>query len=112
MDKFSEEVIERFWVQVDRSAGSEADWLWTGAVRPNGYGVFNLGVRQELAHRLALELSGVEIPPGFVVMQTCGNRLCCNPAHLRLGTRADQMQARSRLRRVPKPDEPKDPQGP
>lgn len=28
-------------------------------------------------------------PPGFVVRMTCGNPLCLNPDHMRLGTRAE-----------------------
>lgn len=112
MEKYSHEIVERFWAQVDQGAGPGGCWTWTGSVRPNGYGVFNLGVRLELAHRLALELSGVEIPTGSVAMQMCGNRLCCHPHadHVRVGTRSEQMARRqSRLRRVPRPEPKQEP---
>lgn len=105
MDKNTDDVVKRFWAQVDRTGGRDACWNWTGTVRPDGYGVFNVGVRQVLAHRLVLDLSGVDIPHGYVVLHTCSNKLCCNPAHLRIVTRAEQMAARSRLRRLPRPDE-------
>jgi hypothetical protein len=110
VDRYSDDVAERFWAQVDRSGGPNECWSWTGPVRSDGYGVFNVGVRSELVHRLALELSGVYIPPGHVAMQLCGNRLCCHPhpEHLRLGTRSEQMARRSRLRRVSKPEEEQD----
>jgi hypothetical protein len=111
MDKYSEDVAERFWSEVDRSGGPDACWNWTGPVRSDGYGVFNLGARSDLAHRLALELSGAAIPPGHVAMQVCRNRLCCHPhpEHLRVGSRSEQMAARSRLCRVPKPAEKREP---
>jgi len=107
MDKYPDDVVERFWALVDRSGGPDACWNWTGPVRADGYGAFNLGVRLELAHRIALELSGVAIPPGSVAMQVCRNRLCCHPhpEHLRVGTRSEQMTLRSRLRRIPRPEE-------
>lgn len=112
MDKYPDEIVERFWAQVDRIGEGDVHWNWTGPVRPDGYGVFNLGARLELAHRLALDLSGIEIPPGSVAMQVCGNRLCCHPhpKHLRVGTRSEQMATRrSRLRRLPRPGETQEP---
>ena len=35
-----------------------------------------------LAHRVAWELACGPVPEGVRVCQKCGNRLCCNPAHL------------------------------
>jgi hypothetical protein len=42
-----------------------------------------------LAHRRALSLSGIDVPNDKVVMHVCDNPRCCNPAHLQLGTLAD-----------------------
>lgn len=103
VDTYDDSMIGRFWEQVDRSEDPDACWNWTGPLHASGYGIFNLGTRQELAHRLVFEFSGRQVPYGFVVMRTCGNRLCCNPSHLQIVTPAEHMAARSRLRRLLRP---------
>ncbi len=35
------DMSERFWRFIDVSGGESACWLWTGAKRNAGYGVFN-----------------------------------------------------------------------
>lgn len=42
-----------------------------------------------LAHRVALELSGFILRDDDVVMHRCDNPPCCNPAHLSIGTAAE-----------------------
>lgn len=43
-------------------------------------------------HRVAWELAnGRPIPEGMLVRHSCDNGLCCNPAHLSLGTQLDNM---------------------
>lgn len=49
------------------------------------------------AHRVAYELANGPIPKGdgphgTVVMHSCDNPLCCNPAHLSIGTQADNLR--------------------
>ncbi len=110
MDKYDDDVVEHFWAQVDLTGGPNTCWNWTGIVHANGYGAFNLGTRQGLSHRLALELSGVRIPAGLIVMRTCGNRLCCNPAHLYVATPSERMAARSRPGRIPRPEKREEPE--
>ncbi len=75
-------------------------WNWTGFIGPQGYGslfveVVNGRRKNVLAHRYALTRSGVEIPPGRLVMHTCDNRKCVNPAHLKIGTWGDNNRDRS-----------------
>lgn len=81
----------RFWSKVDKSSGPDGCWLWTGSRISTGYGnVYYLG-SMVLAHRLSLMLSGVDVQPSVFVCHKCDNPPCCNPAHLFLGTNADNV---------------------
>lgn len=65
-------------------------WVWTGCTNPKGYG--NIGVegrRTRLTHRVAYSLHHGVDPGGLKVLHRCDNPPCCNPAHLFLGTHAD-----------------------
>lgn len=84
-----EETRARFSSYVDKSAGPDACWPWTGTRAPNGYGRFSRGTRPHGAHRAAYEYATGEDPGGRYVCHRCDNPPCCNPAHLFLGTPAD-----------------------
>lgn len=83
-------VEERFWSKVDKSAGPDACWPWTGHRNVKGYGRFNKGDRRlAVASRWVWEQSHGPVPEEMFVCHHCDNPPCCNPAHLFLGTRLD-----------------------
>ena len=91
--------VERFLAKVDRSGGEEGCWLWTGYRNNEGYGRCTVRGRKYLAHRRAYELLRGPVPVGLVVRHTCDNPPCCNPAHLRVGTHAENSADRSNRKR-------------
>lgn len=83
---------ERFWEKVDRSGGATSCWEWTAYKTRSGYGWFNTGNRTpKLANRIAYEIVYGPIPEGLGVLHSCGNRACCNPAHLYAGDQKANM---------------------
>jgi HNH endonuclease len=85
------------WTTVDPVTGC---WNWQRAVLKDGGGVMGyLDQTSVKAYRVAyMELVG-PIPAGSCVLHVCDNRLCCNPGHLRLGSRADNARDRVSKRR-------------
>ena len=88
----------RFWLRVDKRGPDEC-WLWGGPPRPDGYGELTVDAKRALAHRVAFLLTHGRYP--LVGRHSCDVRLCCNPAHILDGTKADNsrdMVARGRRR--------------
>lgn len=75
---------------------------YTGSRSPRGYGQVyrGRGKRPYHAHRLAWELAHGPIPAGMHILHTCDNPPCVNPAHLSLGTHADNMADMARKGRA------------
>lgn len=96
----------RLWRQVSKG-GPDDCWLWTGGGGNGRYGSIQSGGKGSkhlLVHRVSWELAdGGSVPDGMVVMHKCDTPMCVNPAHLKLGTYAENtadMIAKGRKRTV------------
>jgi hypothetical protein len=76
-------IRKRFESRVEKTGPDEC-WNWKLKPGTAGYGSLSMGRGKApaLAHRIAWELANGPVPEGLFVRQRCGNRLCCNPAHL------------------------------
>jgi hypothetical protein len=95
-------IADRFWRKVRKGEPHEC-WEWFGARHArygsNSYGHMakriNGKVHYARAHRVALLLSGCDVKPTDLVLHSCDNPGCVNPAHLRVGTFTDNMRDRA-----------------
>ena len=82
----------RVWKRIEKGP-ENACWMWQGVVNKGGYGVIQFGAARNrsstTAHRAVYASLHGGLPclsPDDVVMHTCDEPRCCNPAHLALGT--------------------------
>lgn len=85
-----------FWKKVDRGSASSC-WLWTASMKGRGYGAVRVNKQALSAHRVAWELIHGPVPPRKMVYQDfCNDPACCNPSHMKVGSKSDAMLAASR----------------
>ena len=68
-------------------------WEWQTGTAPSGYGIARVNGRSVRAHRAVYEALVGPIPNGFVLDHICRNKICVNPAHLRVVTAAENTRS-------------------
>lgn len=72
-------LADRFAARVWKTGGC---WYWNGAVTPNGYGQISHEGKLRMATHVALELVGIEVPKGNLVLHHCDTPACVRVDHL------------------------------
>jgi hypothetical protein len=84
----------RFFSQISTIPTEQGCLEWTTGKGNKGYGQFNIGRRPFRAHRIAYFLANGIDPGEQLVLHSCDNLACCNPAHHFLGTALDNARDR------------------
>ena len=77
-------------------------WIWMNALDSVGYGSFRDKWKEttKRAHKASFAVFKGEVPNGLWVLHSCDIRCCCNPDHLFLGTRRDNIDDAMRKGRL------------
>jgi hypothetical protein len=96
----------KFWKNVDKTSDPQGCWLWTGYIRPDGYGFTRIDGKKTLTHRASYLLSGLTIPDDLHLCHSnfcVGKKNCCNPDHLTPQTQSQNMMDMHRDGTVSRP---------
>ncbi len=66
-------------------------WYFSGRRNDGGYGIILVGQELYRVHRIIYEHCVADIPDGLLVLHDCDRPPCCNPAHLHLGDKQQNM---------------------
>ena len=81
------------WTLSDNENLDEPCWIWNGPMASRGYGCLRaVNGKIEKAHRISYLGFVGEIENGNMILHSCDNRACINPAHLRQGNQSDNMK--------------------
>jgi hypothetical protein len=96
---------EKRLAQLSRYVVSDSGcWLWAGGIGRDGYGKVKRDGKSQRAHRVFYQAHKGPIPSGLLVCHSCDNPPCVNPAHLFVGTVADNERDKdAKGRRSPSP---------
>ena len=83
------EWLPAFWLRVNKGDNEDACWLWMGARTSDNYGIVNVNRHIIRAHRLSLLIAKGSLSLDRYVLHRCDCPPCVNPAHLFLGSAAD-----------------------
>lgn len=106
----TQDIEERFWSKVNFFGPTPQHapdigncWVWKAGKDKNGYGKFSGTAerRHARAHRTSWEIHFGSIPSGLGVLHHCDNPSCVRPAHLWIGTNADNSRDMVRKGRSP-----------
>lgn len=89
----STSAIDRVMARVEQDVDTGC-WLFTGSLNAGGYGRIRDGEEMTVAHRVTYRAFRGPIPDGLWVLHSCDRPNCVNPAHLWLGTAADNIADR------------------
>lgn len=94
--KYDARKVVRFWKNVSKGGPIHPHnpalgkcWPWVAGRDKDGYGKMFFDRRHMRTHRVSFIIANGSIDATLVVMHSCDNPPCCNPAHLSLGTIAD-----------------------
>lgn len=87
---YEQRLTALFWAKVQVGTEDEC-WPWLGYTKPSGHGLTSLQSMPIHASRKAWILTHGPIRGDLCVNHRCDYPACCNPNHLYLGTRADNM---------------------
>lgn len=69
---------------------------WLAGKFKDGYGIFHIGAKTFISHRIAYFLYTGNDPTGLQACHRCDNPSCCNPVHLFLGSHKENMQDKTK----------------